>query len=294
MPICEFETATYRWVHFDATDPALPAWLEANVPDLPRRTLLQVETRPRCDSYEDGLILNLRGVNLNEGASAFDMVSLRIWVIDGLIVTVRFRKIFAVDAIRVDFEEGRGPESLGAFIVRLVDGLTDRIEQTVLHGVEAADEIEAKVFDDEVAVEIGPLRRETIGLRRYVGPQRDALQKLSSIDVGFLSKTTHLRLREAMNRTTVAVEALASTQDRLIAAQDHLDASQANRQGRNGYVLSIVAAIFLPLGFLTGVFGMNVAGLPGTEWPYAFAALCAFMVVVALVLIWVFKQRDWL
>lgn len=294
MPICDFETATYRWVHFDATDPGLPGWLEGKVPDLPRATLLQTETRPRCDSFEDGLIINLRGVNMNEGQDAFDMVSLRIWVVEGLIVTVRYRKVFALDDMRRDFEAGQGPTDLGAFLVRLVDGLADRIERTVLQGVEAADEIEAQVFDDEMTVEIGPLRRETISLRRYVGPQRDALQRLAGMDLPFLGKPARLQLREAANRTTVAVEALAATQDRLIAAQDHLDTAHANRLGRNGYVLSVVAAIFLPLGFLTGVFGMNVAGLPGTQWPYAFATLCGFMLVVALVLIWVFKALDWL
>lgn len=296
MPICSFETGTYQWLHFDAADPDLPAWLMANVPELPRATLTQTETRPRCDTYDDGLILNLRGVNMNDGQKAFDMVSLRLWVTQGLIVTVRFRKIFAVDDMRKDFEAGKHPKDIGAFLIRLTSGLTDRIETTVLSGIEQADYVEQSVFEHgaSAASDIGPARREAISLRRYLTPQKDALYKLSSADVPFLDDTAKLHLRETTNRTTVAVESLNSVHDRLIAAQDHLDTAQANRFGRNGYVLSIVAAIFLPLGFLTGVFGMNVAGLPGTEWPMAFATLCIAMLLVAIVLLIVFKMKDWL
>ncbi|MDA8747952.1 zinc transporter ZntB [Litoreibacter sp.] len=296
MPICEFTQDTYRWLHFDANDPALPAWLGDNVPELPRATLLQTETRPRCDIYHDGLILNLRGVNMNEGQDAYDMVSLRMWITDGLIVSVRFRKIFAVDDLRKEFEAGNGPKDIGAFLVQLTHSLTNRIETTVLRGNDRADNVEEAVFEHGATADadIGPARREVISLRRYMSPQKDALQKLTNIDVPFLDEAAKLHLRETANRTIVAVESLHSVHERLIAAQDHLDTAHANRLGRNGYVLSIVAAIFLPLGFLTGLFGMNVAGLPGTEWPMAFAALCIAMIVVAAVLLIVFKIKDWL
>jgi len=130
MPICAFDLNGYHWAHFDAADPDLPAWLEDKVPALPKATLLQSETRPRCDTYADGLILNLRGVNMNEGEDAFDMVSLRMWVTDGLIVTVRYRKIFAVDDLRTKCEAGQAPDSIGDFLVQLITGLTDRIEAT--------------------------------------------------------------------------------------------------------------------------------------------------------------------
>jgi len=60
------------------------------------------------------------------------------------------------------------------------------------------------------------------------------------------------------------------------------------------YVLSIVAAIFLPLGLLTGLLGINVGGIPGTESPFAFAIVSLFLVVIAILLIWHFKRLKWL
>ncbi len=100
MPLCVFDIfddgtttvpedtqltgpARYRWWHFDMADPALEPWLAEHLPEIPAGALLQPETRPRCDEYDDGLILNLRGINLNEGQQADQMVSVRMWVTCG-------------------------------------------------------------------------------------------------------------------------------------------------------------------------------------------------------------------
>jgi zinc transporter len=60
------------------------------------------------------------------------------------------------------------------------------------------------------------------------------------------------------------------------------------------YVLSIVAGIFLPLGLLTGLLGVNVGGIPGTENQWAFAIFCGLLLVVAVVQVWLFKRKKWM
>ena len=63
---------------------------------------------------------------------------------------------------------------------------------------------------------------------------------------------------------------------------------------RTMYILSIVAGIFLPLGLLTGLLGINVGGMPGTESKIAFTVVCVFLVVVAGVEYWIFRRKKWL
>ncbi|SHF46959.1 zinc transporter [Litoreibacter ascidiaceicola] len=287
---------TFQWHHFELGDPKLPDWLSANVPDIAASALTQSETRPRCDRLGDGVILNLRGVNLNEGQDVEDMVSLRLWVTSDMIVTVRMRRIFALEDIRKQIAEGIGPETVGEFLTLLVTGLTDRIENTALRLTSATDDMEDAVLEGgrEDLAGLGPLRHTTIKLRRYIGPQKDALVKLAALDSPVLTEADKLQLREPANRMALALEALDAVRDRLLGLQDHLDIQASLSQGRNGYVLSLIAGVFLPLGFLTGLFGMNVAGLPGTEWPMSFALLCIAMVAVAAALVAVFKWLDWL
>ncbi|WP_299287623.1 zinc transporter ZntB [uncultured Tateyamaria sp.] len=312
MPICVFDIAPdgtasqpaadrplgdgYRWWHFDLSDPDLPEFLADHVPDIPAAALTAPETRPRADVYGDGLILNLRGVNLNSDGPADRMVAVRMWVTRSMVVTVRMRRIFALNEIRERAEEGQGPTTPMGFVGALTAGLMGRVRDTVFDLAERIDALEDTVHDDTAPLpaELVEERRMAIRLRRYLGPQRDALIALLATDTTMMSQGQRARLREHTNLAKLAVEELEALIARMTAVQDHHTAQAALAQGRNGYVLSIVAAVFLPLGFLTGLFGVNVAGMPGVDVPWAFAALCAGLVVLTAAAIWVLRRMRWI
>ena len=286
----------YRWIHLDLDQPALANWLPAQLPPLAAAALLAAETRPRCDLVDGGIIVNLRAVNLNPGADPEDMTSLRIWLNSGLIVTVRRRKVWAVDAIRERLSQGTGPKSASAFLVDLVQRLTGRIEQVSLDLEEQTDGVEDRMMDNPHGLSplIAPIRQSVIKLRRFVGPQRDALTRLASPEMEPIEKSARPHLREIANRTMRTVEELDAMRERLIAIQDHIDVQHSIAISRNGYVLSVVAAIFLPLGFLTGLFGVNVGGMPGINSPYAFVILTGSSLLIGLLLYAVFRWTTWL
>jgi len=76
-------------------------------------------------------------------------------------------------------------------------------------------------------------------------------------------------------------------------AQEEFLGIMAHEQNTRMLVLSIVAAIFLPLSFLTGLMGMNVAGLPGLENEWAFAILVVIMLILTGLILWIFKIKKW-
>ncbi len=311
-PVCAFDiapdgTATpcavdapqgvgWRWLHFNMDDPALEAWLEHEVPPSVCSAFGMPETRPRFDVLKDGALINLRGVNLNDGAEADDMVALRMWATQDRVITLRRRRIMAVDAIRQEAEDGRAPATPSAFLSAIAEGLTVRIETVSLDLEDKVDELEEAIFfDREVAAhDVLALRQTLIKLKRYIGPQKDALFDFANAKGGIVDAETAPHLLETANRSARTVEALEAARDRMGVLQDHLDTQSAAALGRNGYVLSIVAAIFLPLGFLTGLFGVNVAGMPGVETPWAFAALCIVSALLGFVLYLIFRAFKWL
>ena len=286
----------YTWLHFDVATPGLADWLSARLPALTAATLMQTETRPRCDEHDGGLILNLRGVNLNPGAVPEDMVSLRLWVAEGLIITARVRKVWAMDAMRARFEAGHAPGTIGGFLAEVTQALTDRIERVSLDLEEETDTLEEAMLEgaDDAAPQVASLRQSVIKLRRFVGPQREALNRLAGFDHALIGAQDKAHLRETANRAMRCVEELDAARDRLAAIQDHLDAQRALAIGRNGYVLSVAAAIFLPLGFLTGLFGVNLAGMPGQTHPAGFAVLSLTSVAIGALLFIVFRRLKWL
>ena len=76
--------------------------------------------------------------------------------------------------------------------------------------------------------------------------------------------------------------------------QDELTNRLSEQMNRTMYLLTIVASIFLPLGFITGLLGVNVGGIPGTEEPMGFLALCGLLLLLGLVEYWLFKRLKWI
>ena len=288
------EGAAWRWLHFEVAD--LAQWSEVHLPAFATATLCQPETRPRCEAFPEGVAINLRGVNLNAGDRAEDMISLRIWVTEQLVVTARLRKVMAMDDIRRACEAGTGPTSPGRFLDITARALIDRAEQVAVDLEDATSAMEEQSLGahDLDATEIVRQRRAIIMLRRFAAPQRDALTGLAGLDGRLLTKTVRLRIRESANRATRLAETLDALRDRLAVLQDHQDARANMNMGRNSYVLSVVAAIFLPLGFATGLFGVNVAGMPGVDNPAAFGLLTLAMAGLGVALLAVFRWMRWL
>lgn len=289
-------TLSYRWIHLDLADPEIEHWMDEQLPSVAARALLQSETRPRCDSLDDGMILNLRGVNLNPGADPEDMVSLRMWVTQNCIVSARAQKVWAVDTIREAALEGAAPPSVGAFLAELTYGLSKRIEEVSLELEDQTDDLEeAALGGDRILPEsVGKLRQTVIKMRRFLNPQREALDALSNWKSTLIDDSALVLIRETGNRSRRSVEALDATRERLAVIQDHIDTDRAYALSRNGYLLSVVAAVFLPLGFLTGLFGVNVGGMPGIDTAYAFWALTGASALLGVALYLVFKFSKWL
>ncbi|NNE51479.1 MAG: zinc transporter ZntB [Sulfitobacter sp.] len=286
----------YRWWHFDLSDPDLEPWAYANLHEVPAGSLVQNQTRPRCDQFRDGLILNLRGINMNEGMDADEMISIRMYVQENLLITVRRNKVFAFNEIRAEVEQGKAPENPAMFLETLVARLTDRVQKHVESIDRLAEFFEADLEDKNTPVprELPVNRRAVIRLRRYLDPQRVALGRLAGLDMSLIPGDIALKLHELANRAIISVEELDELRDRLVSVQEEHDANVAQRQARHGYVLSVAASVFLPLGFLTGLFGVNVAGMPGVDHPAAFTMLCLAMVALGVLMVAVLRLVRWL
>lgn len=286
------------WVHMDLTVPAAAAWTEgeAGLDPVVAEALLQGETRPRAAALRDGLLVVLRGVNLNPGADPEDMVSLRMWITAERIVTTRRRRLLSVDDTRAAILEGRGPVSPGDFLVTMADRLVERAAQVVGEVDEAVDRLEEEVLAAEshrLRAALADARREAIGLRRYLAPQREALARLHAEPSPLLSDVDRLRLREVADAVTRYVEDLDAARERAAVVHEELASRLAEQMNQRMYVLAIVAALFLPLGFLTGLLGINVGGIPGVEDPHAFAIVTVLLTVLAVGVLAVFRWRRW-
>lgn len=291
--------AGFPWIHLKR-DAAETAKFLATVSGLPRiacEALVAAESRPRTTSFAEGLIVDIRGVNLNEGESSEDMVSLRLWCDGKKIISVRRRRLMAVDDVREAIDMGRAPESPAALVTMLADGLTTRMGRVIAELDDQVDDLEDKVVEEQsndLRHELGAIRRKAIGLRRFIGPNREAIQRLANDPVDWMDDADRLRLREVTDKITRYVEELDSARERAAVVQDELASRLAERLNRNTYVLSVIAAIFLPLGLVTGLLGINVGGVPGEKLASAFWLVTAGLVVLGVLEYWLLKKLKWI
>lgn len=288
---------TLEWCHLDRSHPDARHWLEtearleANVVD----ALLAEETRPRFSIYSSGLLLNIRGINLNPGMQPDEMISLRVWFTDTRVVSLRKHRIASIDRMLGDAQTKWSTDSPEGLVSILAAYLSQDIADAVMNLNNELDDLEsltARKTDHAVRGRISELRRQTIVLRRYLAPQKEALSRFQTRLRA--DSSNHDRLVDAIDVTSRSIEDLDAIRDRSGVMQDELITQQSERLNRNMFAIAILTVFFLPLTFLTGLLGVNLSGIPFANNAYGFAALCILVFFVSIVEICILWRLGWM
>ncbi len=293
-----------------AADPSQPLWTHIDYSAADARktlssfglqsfavdTLIREESRPHSVATGNGLILVLRGINRNAGADPEDMVSVRIWADQNKLITVRQRRLMAATETAENFVNHPGPENTQDLLIDLITRLGDGIAQFVDNTEERIEALEISIDTAGATAlrsQTSELRRELASVRRYLAPQRDALDSLYRAGNKLLSEEQQFVIREQADRMARYIEDLDLVRERALVLQEELMNRISQEQNQRTYVLSIVAAIFLPITFISGMFGMNTAGLPGLENEAAFWMVSAGMAAISVVVIIWLRAKKW-
>ncbi len=287
------------WVHLDYAAQDSQRWLreQSNIPSEALDFLLDRQPRPRAMLRSGGMVLVVRGVNLNAGADPEDMISVRVWIDDQQVVTMRHRKVNALKATRRALSKGLGPRRSGRLIVVLVENLLEGIARTVEELDDQVDRLEDEVLasqDFALRRSLAEARRQAIALRRHIAPERDVLCSLHTMKVSWLTEVDRGHLQEAAARLTRLIDDLDSARERAAVTQEEVASRLSELMNKRLYVLSMVAAIFLPLSLVTGIWGANVGGIPLERNPAGFAIMAGVVVLFGVVQVLVFRLLKWL
>ena len=284
------DAAMPLWLHLDLVHAQAPAGIAA-CPRLPPAAQAMLLARDRFARFEQaeaclvGLLPDFDAEAEEEACDARHMSLLHVALVPGLLVTARRHALRSVARLREGPPPGASPALVLAQLIGSVaegfatatDRLTDRmerIEDALLRGKPGVDR-----------AELAGLRHDTLRLLRRLAP----LGRLSALAQGrrppWLAKPEWLALTQAAQGLESAAHALHGLQERGRICQDDLASENAEETNRRLLVLSVVSAAILPATLVAGIFGMNTAGLPGTEDPAGFAwAMGAIGGAVALTL----------
>ena len=288
----------FIWCHIDGQDDEGRRWLERDSGlSLPVvQALTAVETRPRCEPIEHGALINLRGLGETPEDDPDKLVSIRLWAEQGRTITVSYRTLSAMDAVRTRMDDGaiRDP---GDIISAIATEITHALDPEIVELGDSIDACEAGLDADHAwrnRRRIGKARSLAISYRRFVVPQRQALERLAQLDMAWLQEDDRLHLREAADRFARMGEELEAVRERSALLHEQLSDLRSEQIETRALLLSIVALVFLPLTFLTGLFGMNVGGIPFAQNPHGFEWVVFVCLVIAAVISAYFMRAHWL
>ena len=177
---------------------------------------------------------------------------------------------------------------------RVVDGVVARVDSLGDAVAALEDQVLTETRKGDLRSRIADSRRRAIALRRFLAPQREALSKLATIAPPWFSDHHREQIVEIADRMTRSVEELDAARDRASVTQEELGSRIAEMTNQRLYVLSLITAVFLPLGFVCSLLGVNLGGIPFKDDDWAFWALCGAFLVGVGIQLWMFRRRGWL
>ena len=290
-------TADLVWVHLATTAEHGQAWLrdDAKLPEYVVDALTATETRPRCEAIGDGAFLNMRGRSEEDLDTSDLLASVRIWAVKGRVFSVTRKPLIAVADVEkmVERHDVRDP---GDLIAAFATAITADLDPDVATLGDELDDCEEQLDANrvfELRRAVSKVRVAAIGYKRFLSPQRAALEKLAALPGDWLADDDRLHLAAAADRAARMAEELEAIRERSALIHETLTDLRAEQIDNRSLIISIAAMVFLPLTFLTGLYGMNVKGLPYAEEPWAFDAIAGACVLIAVGVVTYFSMRHW-
>ncbi len=189
---------------------------------------------------------------------------------------------------------GKGPDFHFHLIIDdIVDSYTPILDELD----DAIDAMEDEVFrapSQRTMVRILQLKKSIMTIRRVAVYQREMLNRLSRGEFALITHDEMVYYRNVYDHLVRMTDLADSYRDMVAGLLDAYLSVTSNNLNRIMKVLTIISTIFLPLGVITGFFGMNFKYLPGAEWEYGVVAALLFMLAVGGGMLYVFKRNKWI
>ena len=259
--------------------------------------IVSVGQRPKLDEFDDYLHLVLKMFMLEDGAMTFEQTTFLLK--EGLLITFQEKSGDVFEHVRRRLEEGKGQiraRSSDYLMYALVDAVVDHYFVILEDVGERLDELEVEMLEnptEDVLSKLHSIRREAMNLRRSVYPLREVVSQLTKLEKTLIKEDTKLFLRDLYDHTIQAIETIEVFRDMASGMLDLYMNSISNKMNNVMKVLTIIATIFIPLTFITGIYGMNFDYMPERSFYWAYPVVMLFMFIIAVGMVIYFRRKKW-
>ena len=260
------------------------------------------DQRPKVEDYENYIFIVLKMVYYDEKKEEdtidFDQVSLIFG--QNFVISFKEKEVDVFDPMRERLRTGKGRiRRLGTdyLAYSMIDAIVDHYFVIMEKLGERFEDIEDAVVanpDPSTLPEIYNLKRDMLFLRKSVWPLREAISKMQRLDSPLISEATKIYLRDVYDHTIQVIENIETFRDMSASLLETYLSSLSNRLNEIMKVLTIISTIFIPLTFITGIYGMNFDYMPELRSSWGYPVVVTMLLVAALVMLVYFKKKRWL
>jgi len=263
--------------------------------------VLNVPQRPKVEWYGDHLLVVLSEIRYPDPPEQMTFM-----VTDGVVVSFQERPGDAFEPVRVRLRQGRGrirSEGVDYLLYSLCDSVLDTFFPTLERLGDEVEEMEDQVLaspEPETFLAIRRLKRELMTVRHAVWPARDAMNLLLIEEHALIRPATKVFFRDCYDHTIQLMDMVETFREMVSGLVDQYMSAVSNRMNEIMKVLTIISALFIPLGFLAGLYGMNFDrsaspyNMPELGWAYGYPAILLLMTIVAGGMLYFFRRKRWI
>lgn len=262
--------------------------------------VLDIQQRAKFEDYEDAVFIIAPALTFDEATQEVQHEQIGIYAGKDFVLSFQEKPDDTFASVRDRILHGNGRiRKRGAdyLVYALLDTIVDHYYLVLDKLEELIDNQEHQVLtapDESTKRSIHHLKLQVLALRKTVFPLREAVNAFSRSDNPMVQDSTRLFIRDIYDHTIQIMDAIDTWRDVLNGIFDLYLSQLSFRMNNVMQVLTIISTIFIPLTFLAGVYGMNFQNMPELGWRYGYYAVWSLMLLIALLLLLLFRKKRWL
>lgn len=262
--------------------------------------ILNVSQRPKMDDYEDYILVTLKMVYYNDIKKEIVTEQVSLVLIENYVLSFQEFEGDVFDQVRQRIQAGKGnirKQGADYLVYALIDAIVDSYFLILEQIGDSSEDIEHQLMEEpgkEVLQAIYNLKREMIYLSSSIWPLREVVGNLTRTDSQLIKENTSLYLRDVYDHIVQVIDIIESYRDIMTGMLDTYLSSISNKTNDVMKILTIFSAMFIPLTFLAGIYGMNFKYFPELELPWAYPVFWVVTIVIIVLMLGYFRRKKWL
>jgi len=299
----EIDDKKVVWLNFHSTkskDSIQTLCDSLQIDKLSFEDIYENNNRPKIEEYPNYLYFSIRSALPNSGLDK-NLKQEQISFFLGKHYLISFQEKssdhFTIVRERIEKNKGQLRQKGADFLLyRMLDAIIDNYFEVLEEITENSNRLEQIILNDpksDVLQEIEKQKRKLNELKKIVSPLKEATSQLAKSSSHLISDENNYFFKDLRDNCMTVIDEIENNKLNLDGMSSLYFAIQGQRMNEIMKLLTIVSSIFIPLTFITGVYGMNFDFMPELSFRYGYYTIIGIMIIISLILVYYFKKKDW-